>query len=222
LLHYKTFDPDFDMHSFVPTTPKLKEVVQCAYAAWDVDHTGSLTLHEFSEAMNIAGLFLPKNQMRTLFMRIDCFQFNGEISLDEMWACFCPVLNAFLDEIQGNVEFEEATNNMQDSMAMLDELHVERRRSMEQKQAAKLAQQEREAEAQVIVLVSLGQVMFGNLHCDKREIIRSCISLSPPECINLAVSPPWLLLSLMLVYSLHRYLLYLPASLFSAPQQRGS
>jgi hypothetical protein len=149
LLNYKTLDPDFDMHVFVPTTPKLKEIVQCAYEAWDVDRNGSLTLQEFTEAMNVAGLFLPKNQMKTLFMRIDCFQFNGEISLEEMSECFCPVLNHFLDEIQGNVIFEETTNNMQDSMAMLDELHVERRRSLEQKKAARLAQQEQEAEATV-------------------------------------------------------------------------
>jgi hypothetical protein len=66
-----------------------------------------------------------------------------------MLSCFGPVLNHFLDEIQGNVVFEETTNNMQDSMAALDDLHGERRRSMEASVATKVAQADADAEAQV-------------------------------------------------------------------------
>jgi hypothetical protein len=54
-----------------------------------------------------------------------------------------------LDEIQGNLVFEETTTNMQDSMAVLDDLHGERRRSMEASVAAKVAQADAEADAKV-------------------------------------------------------------------------
>ena len=94
LLHYKAVaDPDFEMTTFVPSTRALKEIIQVAYEAWDADATGSLTLTEFSEAMLAAGLVLSKNQMKMLFMRIDCFQFNGEVEQRHapfaslLWSC---------------------------------------------------------------------------------------------------------------------------------------
>ena len=148
LVHYKAkVDPSFDMETCVPSTRHLKEMIRCAFEAWDVDQTGSLTFGEFSDAMQNAGLIVSAKQMRILFDRIDCFQYNGEVSLDDLCICPGPVVNRTLAEIQGSVAMDETTNNLHDAMAQLDEIHGERARAMEEQLAQRRQQAEAEAEA---------------------------------------------------------------------------
>ena len=110
-------DPDFAEEAFVPSTASLREMIKVAFEDWDTKDVGFLTPESFGRAMDAEGLILPKASIKMLFDRIDCFQFNGEISLEEMTTCLAPVINKVVGELQGTIVLLETTNNLDDAMA---------------------------------------------------------------------------------------------------------
>jgi Ca2+-binding EF-hand superfamily protein len=145
LVNYRNIDPNFDETTYIPTSAHLKEVVTAAFNTWDKKSEGYLTRETFADAMDAAGVVLPEVKIKMLFKRLDSFQLNGQIDLDEFWSALAPVVNRTIDEIQGRVEMSETTNNLIDPITVLDENH-KRRKSLEATRRMELEAQEEEEE----------------------------------------------------------------------------
>lgn len=130
VLHREHEDPTFDEHTYLPTEALLRKIVRAAFERWDQDKAGFLTLDTFTTAIDSTGLFLSTKQMKLLFDRIDCFQFDGQIGPDEFWLALGSYVSRTIDEIQGNVEEELTTQNLHDGLLRLGEERERRREAM--------------------------------------------------------------------------------------------
>ncbi len=95
--------------------------------------------------------------MKILFDRIDCFQFDGEIGFEELWAALGQVVSTVIDEIQGYGEHDNWTNNLHDGLLRLDDEREQRRAALVergQRRAAERAGRGDDGEGELLVLLS--------------------------------------------------------------------